>query len=62
MCEIEHTRLLFRARGKKMFLSDVKTQVFFSKNFFSKSRYKLVLVKCLLCLCEIHLIVYTSSR
>ena len=35
MCEIEHTRLLFRARGKKMSLSDVKTQVFFSKFFFT---------------------------
>ena len=32
MCEIEHTRLLFRERRKKM--SDVKTQVCFFQKFF----------------------------
>ena len=34
MCEIEHAAAFFFAR-KKMSLSDVKTQVFFSKKFFS---------------------------
>ena len=35
MCEIEHAAAFFFREEKKMSLSDVKTQVFFSKIFFS---------------------------